>query len=69
MPIRSRAVAAAFIAALAFVLVTPATAARSRKSAPQSSGSETRSERDKRLRRECRGERDAGVCKGYGSWY
>ena len=43
-----------------------------RYSAPHSDllpGGETSTARDRRLRRECRGARDAGVCKGYGSWY
>lgn len=32
-------------------------------------GAETRLERERRLKRECKGQRNAGACLGYGSWY
>ena len=32
-------------------------------------GGETRAQRERRFARECRGQRNAGACTGYGSWY
>ena len=45
------------------------TSARSKaRKPPMDKGpAETRSERDKRLQRECRGKPNAGACEGYGS--
>jgi hypothetical protein len=52
---------------------TPANPSRKAKApkaprpAPQASPGENRSERDKRLQRECRGKPNAGACEGYAS--
>ncbi|MFM7024925.1 MAG: hypothetical protein ACKOWC_02540 [Limnohabitans sp.] len=51
----------------ALVQATTGSRGRTRKPPVDKGPAENRSERDKRLQRECRGKPNAGACEGYGS--